>query len=192
MIPQRDDSWMFHYPNIRLTTLFAKATGIRLAKAETSGIKEQETEDLKNLLKTLDVDGIVAGVIASQYQKQRLQELSEELGLKLLTPLWMENQTDLLRELVASGFETIITGVYAQGFDEKWLGRSIDISAICDLIELNRKYQISPVGEGGEYETLVLNAPFFERKIELVETEKIWEGQSGWLLIREARLAKRT
>ncbi|MDI6691182.1 MAG: TIGR00289 family protein, partial [Candidatus Bathyarchaeota archaeon] len=39
MIPLREDSWMFHYPNIRLVDLFSEAVEIPLIKAETLGIK---------------------------------------------------------------------------------------------------------------------------------------------------------
>ena len=59
MIPLREDSWMFHYPNIRLIDLFAEAVNIPVVKAETSGVKETEVEDLKRLIEKLDVDGIV-------------------------------------------------------------------------------------------------------------------------------------
>ena len=51
------------------------------------------------------------------------------------------------------------------------------------------RFGVSVVGEGGEYETLVLDAPFFrEKRIELVEVERVWEGQSGYLKIKKARL----
>ena len=47
MIPQREDSWMFHFPNIHLTDLLAEVIGIPLVKGKTVGIKEKELEDLK-------------------------------------------------------------------------------------------------------------------------------------------------
>ncbi|MEM3153812.1 MAG: TIGR00289 family protein, partial [Candidatus Bathyarchaeia archaeon] len=47
MIPLREDSWMFHYPNIHLMDLFAEAVEIPLVKGETSGVKEIEVEDLR-------------------------------------------------------------------------------------------------------------------------------------------------
>ena len=68
MLPKSEDSWMFHSINIHLVDLFAEAAGIPLAKAETSGIKETELEDLRNLLATLDIEGVVSGAICSQYQ----------------------------------------------------------------------------------------------------------------------------
>jgi uncharacterized protein (TIGR00290 family) len=86
---------------------------------------------------------------------------------------------------------TVIVGVYAYGFNETWLGRKIDEDAVMALVELNKKFQVSLVGEGGEYETLVLDAPFFKKKIQLIEKEKVWEGQSGYLIVKKAALVKK-
>jgi len=188
MLPQREDSWMFHFPNIHLTDLFAKAAEIPLVKAETIGMKETELEDLKNLLATLDIEGVVSGAISSQYQRQRIDEICRELNLKSIAPLWQEDSIQLLKEIINFNFEVVIIGVYAYGFDQSWLGRKIDRATLDNLLELHHKYQISPVGEGGEYETLVLDAPFFKKKIRLLRAEKIWENHSGYLLVREAKL----
>lgn len=189
VIPQRPDSWMFHSPNIHLTDLFAESVGIPLVKTETAGVKEAEVEDLKKVLATLDIDAVVSGAISSEYQKKRIDNVCRELGLKSIAPLWHQNPRKLLDELVKLKIETIIVGVYAHGFTPDWLGRKIDQATISDLVELNKKYQVSLVGEGGEYETLVLDAPFFNKKIQLIKTEKIWENQSGYLLVKKAVLA---
>lgn len=191
MIPLREDSWMFHYPNIRLIDLFADAVNIPLVKAETSGIKEKEVEDLKNLIKTLNVEGIVTGAIASNYQKERVDGICRELNIKSIAPLWHRDQLELLQEIVKLKFEAIIIGVYAHGFNEEWLGRRIDANMIQDLLRLNKQYSVSLVGEGGEYETLVLDAPFYQRRIEVLGAKKIWQGQSGFLQISVARLGKK-
>jgi diphthine-ammonia ligase len=188
MIPQREDSWMFHYPNIRLVDLFAEAVELPLVKAETSGVKEEEVEDLKRLIEALDVEGIVSGAIASNYQKTRLERICKQLKLKCIAPLWHRNPLDVLKEILDLKFEVIITGVYAYGFSPEWLGRRIDEGAVADLMELNRRYGVSLVGEGGEYETLVLDAPFFKRRIETVEAEKIWKNQNGYFQIVKAEL----
>ncbi len=191
MIPQRPDSWMFHYPNIHLADLFAEAVGIPLVKGETSGVKETELENLKRLLANLQVDGVVTGAIMSQYQKKRIDRICQELNLKSIAPLWHENPQKLLAEMVDLNFEVLIVGVYAYGFDITWLGRKINQKTISDLIKLSKKYQISVVGEGGEYETLVLDAPFFKKRIQLVQTEKIWENHSGYLLVKKAKLVEK-
>jgi diphthine-ammonia ligase len=191
MMPRRPDSWMFHYPNIHVAEFFAEAVGIPLVKGETSGVKETELKDLKRVLAGLQVDGVVAGAITSQYQKKRVDRICQELNLKSFAPLWHEKPRKLLAEMVDLGFEVLIVGVYAYGFDATWLGRKIDQQTINDLIKLNNKYQISVVGEGGEYETLVLDAPFFKRRIQLVQTEKTWDNHSGCLIVKRAKLAEK-
>ena len=188
MIPMREDSWMFHYPNIRLVDLFADAVGIPLVKAETLAVKEREVEDLKRLIQGLYVDAVVSGAIASTYQKSRIEKMCEQLRLKCIAPLWHENPLNILKEIVDLKFDVIVTGVYAYGFDKEWLGRKIDDATIEALIELSRHYGVSLVGEGGEYETLVIDAPFFKRRIKIVEAEKIWKNQSGYFLITKAKL----
>jgi predicted ATP pyrophosphatase (TIGR00289 family) len=188
MIPLREDSWMFHYPNIRLIDLFADAVNIPLVKAETSGVKEEEVEDLKKLIQTLDVEGVVSGAIASNYQKERVDKICRQLNLKSIAPLWHRDQSEILREILRLRFEVVITGVYAIGFDEGWLGRRIDANVIEDLLRLNEAYGVSIVGEGGEFETLVVDAPFFRKKISILKAEKVWKGQSGHYLISKAQL----
>jgi len=188
MIPLREDSWMFHYPNIRLVDLFAEAVGIPIVKAETSGIKEREVDDLKRLVSTLDIEGLVSGAITSTYQNARIEKICKQLRLKCITPLWHENPQEILKEILDVGFDVIVTGVYAFGFNIEWLGRRIDDTVIQALMELNRKYDVSLVGEGGEYETLVLDASFFKKRIKVIEAKKIWKDQSGYLLITKAEL----
>jgi diphthine-ammonia ligase len=188
MIPKREDSYMFHFPNIHLTELLSKAVEIPLVSTETSGIKEEELEDLKRLLASLDVEGVVSGAIASSYQKQRIGKVCEGLGLKSITPLWHEEPLDIMNELIDLKFKVIIVGVYAYGLDQSWLGREINSETLEKLRELHKRYQISLVGEGGEYESLVLDAPFYKKRIEIMEAETSYENGSGVLVVKEAKL----
>jgi len=191
MIPRREDSWMFHYSNIQLIDLFAECVGLTLVKAETSGEREVELEDLKRVLSGLDVEGVISGAIASNYQKSRIDRICGELGLKSIAPLWGKEPLELLREFIAGGFEAIVTSVSAEGFDESWLGRKLDEAAVRDLLELNRRYKVNLSGEGGEYESLVLDAPFFEKRIEPVEVERVWRGTNGYLIIKQTKLVEK-
>lgn len=188
MIPKREDSYMFHFPNIHLTELLSRAVDIPLAKAETAGIEEKEVKDLKRLLASLDVEGVVSGAVFSSYQKERIQRICDELGLKSVTPLWHQDPLDLMNELIDLKFKVIIVGVYAYGFDKSWLGKEINSATLEKLVELHKKYQISLVGEGGEYESLVLDAPFFKKRIQIVEAETSYENGSGVLVVKEAKL----
>ena len=188
MIPRREDSWMFHFPNIRLIDLFAECSGLPLIKSETSGEREQELDDLKRVLQSVDAEGVVSGTVASKYQKSRIDKICSELGLKSLTPLWGMDAVGLIRNMLRDGFKIIITAVAAQGLDASWLGRELDAKALMELNQLNKKYGINQIGEGGEYESLVVDAPFFKRKIELLEAEPVWRGTNGYYLIKGAKV----
>jgi len=191
MIPKRDDSYMFHFPNIHLTDLLSGAVEIPLVTAETSGVKEEELDDLKKLLASLDVEGVVSGAIASSYQKERIERICQELSLKSVAPLWHEDPLDIMKELIDLKFKVILVGVYAFGLDQTWLGREINTETLNQLVEINQKYQISLVGEGGEYESLVLDAPIFKKRIEIVQAETTYENSSGVLHVKKAKLVNK-
>ncbi len=186
MIPKREDSYMFHFPNIHLTELSSEAIGIPLISQETSGIKEREVDDLKNVLKVLDVDTIACGGIFSNYQKTRFERVCKELKLKLLAPFWHTNPEKFMKDTIDLGFDVRIIGVYAEGFDESWLGRKLDHKMLEELKKLKEKYKINLVFEGGEAETIVLDGPIFRKKIKIIDSEKIWDEktQSGYLKIK--------
>jgi len=185
------DSYMYHTPNIGLTLKQAEAMNIQLVSKESKGEKEKEVEDLRILLEGLNIEGVVCGAIASNYQKQRVEKVCKELNLKLLAPLWGINQEKILREVLKNKFEVIITAVAAEGFDENWLSKKIDGKCIEDLIKLKEKFGINIAGEGGEFETLVLDCPLFNKKILIKEAEKIWENNSGIFEIKDAELIEK-
>lgn len=192
IFPERQDSWMFHHPCIELTKLQSEALGIQQIIEKTKGEKEKELEDLKKALEKIKdkIEGVVSGAVASRYQKNRIDKVCKELKLKSITPLWNKNPEELFKEEIKSGFEIIITAVSAAGLDENWLGKKIDLESIEELKELSKKFGFNLVFEGGEAETLVLNAPIFKKKIDFHDAEKIWDSKtnSGYLIIKNARL----
>ncbi len=190
MISKVPDSWMFHTANIHLTELSAEAMGLPIVKKETSGIKEKELVDLKEAIRNLYVDTVACGAISSNYQRQRVEKICEELGLKFLAPFWHTDEEKFLRDTVKLGFEVIFVTVAADGFDTDWLGRKLDDNVIDDLKKLNEKHGIHICLEGGEGETLVVNAPMFKKKINITDSEKLWDKttSSGYLKIKKAEL----
>ncbi|MBN3037717.1 MAG: diphthine--ammonia ligase [Candidatus Diapherotrites archaeon] len=187
-------SYMFHTPNIHLTGLQAEAAGLPLVRGSTRGVKEEELEDLKDAIRKameeFGIEGVVTGAVASNYQAQRIQRICDELGLECVNPLWMMDQEKVLMGVIENGFEAIITGIFAEPLTEEWLGRRLDKSAARDLLKLRASHSVSPTGEGGEFETTVLDAPFFRKRIEVIEAEKQMIGEnSGVFVIKKARLA---
>jgi predicted ATP pyrophosphatase (TIGR00289 family) len=138
--------------------------------------------------KTHGIEGVVTGAVESVYQAERVQRICHQLGLWCFNPLWKHNQKALLEELLARGFEMVVSGVFAYPLDETWLGKRIDQQMIERLVELQAKYGISPSGEGGEIETTVLDAPLFKQKIEIVDSSVEYRGNAGVFTVKGARL----
>ncbi len=188
------DSMMFHHPNIELTRLQAEAIGIPHAtkNANAAGTAEARTDAeldaLKHLLSGLDIDGVISGAVESEYQKQRIDMLCEELGVRSFAPLWRKEPVPLLQDMVSSDFEITVVSVSAEGLGKEWLGRVIDNKAIGELQQLQKTHGVHPIFEGGEGETFVTFAPFFKKRVKIEKAEKKWKGTGGTLEIRAASL----
>ena len=175
---------MFHTPSILQVEKQAEAMDLPLVITETQGIKELELEDLENIIKQVrdkyKIDTIVTGALYSEYQMSRIQAICNKLNLKCFNPLWHKDEISYLNELIDNNFKVIITGVFAYPLNQSWLGRIIDNQFIKDVEELNAKYKIHVAGEGGEFETFVLNCPLFKKSLKVISEKRIEEGANAW------------
>jgi uncharacterized protein (TIGR00290 family) len=78
--------------------------------------------------------------------------------------------------------------VFAEGFNETWLGRTIDSETIDELVYLQKKHGINIAGEGGEYESMVLSGPMFSKRFVIDESERQWNRDSGVFQVKKAHL----
>lgn len=195
VVSRNPESYMFHTPNIHLAGLQAEAAGLPLVEVETAGEKEAELLDLKRaLLEARDrfgIEGVVTGAILSVYQATRVQRLCHELDLWCFNPLWHTDQEAYMEELIGAGFRVIIAGVFSCPFDASWLGREIDHRTLDELRKAAQKYQITLTGEGGEFETFVIDAPFFSRRIAIEEASRVYRNYNGVLRIERAGLVEK-
>jgi diphthine-ammonia ligase len=192
VVSENRESYMFHTPNIGVTSLQAQAIGLPHVRVETAGEKERELIDLSKAIveakRDHGIEAVVTGAIESVYQAERVQRICDRLGLWCFNPLWKKDQLALLHELVDGGFEVLVSGVFAYPLDETWLGRTLGDREIQELAALAEKFRISPSGEGGEIETTVLDAPFFKKRVKIAEGSREWQGDSGVYRIAKAHL----
>ncbi len=192
VFPESRDSWMFHYPALKWTMLQARAMGLPQTVISTKGEKEEELADLsaglEKIKKTAGIDTVISGAVASEYQRTRIDNICEALGLKGIAPLWHKNQERLVSEQIESGFEFILTACKTLGLDEEWLGKRLAQSDVSKLAKLREKYGLSVAFEGGEAETFVLAAPMFKKRLTVVRSNPRWSGDSGHLELEEVRL----
>ena len=139
-----------------------------------------EVEDLRALLREARrreprLNAVCSGAILSDYQRLRVEHVCAELGLTSLAPLWRMPQREVLERVVSSGIDARLVKVAAMGLSpEAHLGKSIaDVSET--LIRVEELYGSHCAGEGGEFETLVVDCPLYAR---------------GWLALTKTRVEK--
>jgi ABC transporter with metal-binding/Fe-S-binding domain ATP-binding protein len=195
VLSSNPESYLYHTPNIRLAALQAEAACLPLVSVESTGVEEAEVADLSRAISLAagehGIGGVVTGAIRSVYQATRVQRVCHGLGLWCFNPLWQRDEEAHLEEIVSSGFRFIVSGVSADPLGEAWLGREVDRRALEELRALARRYRMNPAGEGGEYETFVLDAPFFRRRIEILGASREFHGGRGVFRVGDARLVAR-
>jgi ABC transporter with metal-binding/Fe-S-binding domain ATP-binding protein len=185
ILPSDPDSWMFHTPNLHLLPRLAAAMNVPLVSVESKSGEEAELEALRSVLEGLEVDGVIVGAIASDYQWDRINGVCHELGLRVFAPLWRKDQSMLMEDMIASGLRAIVVRVSAEGLDASWLRRELDLAALDELRGLSAGKGINVSGEGGEYETLVLDSPLSRYPLEPIGSEARVTRDGGSLLVRD-------
>jgi diphthine-ammonia ligase len=190
---ENPDSYMFHTPAIELTELQAEAMEMPHVIASTEGEKEKELEDLELAIKIakekFEFEGVITGALFSEYQSSRIEKICKKLGLKCVNPLWHKKQEEEMQELVDNGFEFIFTSIAAYGLDKSWLNKIITKEDLIKLNKLKDKIGSNVAGEGGEFESLVLNCPLFKNKLVIEEFEIQEENEcTARMIIKKAKL----
>jgi diphthamide synthase (EF-2-diphthine--ammonia ligase) len=147
------------------------------------------TEPIAKLVPKKKIDAIVTGALRSDYQKTRIEQMAQRLGVKSFCPLWHHNSVNHMRDLVHHGFELLFSSVSCDGLDQNWIGKTLDRNNLKELELLAKQHRFSVDGEGGEFETTVLKSPWMNKKI-AINGDTLWSGQRGHLLIRDVTFAE--
>jgi diphthine-ammonia ligase len=170
---------------------------------------EDETESLIPLLRKVmtahpEANALSTGAILSTYQRTRIESVALRLGLTPLSYLWQYphlppgTQSSLLNDMRAAGLDARIVKVASGGLDESFLWVNVAGEEGIGRVEKGMRRFGSGgggalLGEGGEFETLVIDGPagLFRGRIEVLEGEGrvVREGGgSAWLRIEDAKV----
>lgn len=192
---QELDSYMYQSVGSEILDLYADAMELPLYRADITGSvlntnleyepneENDEVEDLYRILKHAKedlekkngyiVEGVSSGAILSTYQKNRVENICKRLNMTSLAYLWNRNQAELLTEMIDSGLDAILIKVACYGLvPEKHLGKTIKEMKPY-LLKLESEFGANVCGEGGEYESLVLDCPLFKGKKIAIDEYKL-------------------
>jgi diphthine-ammonia ligase len=187
--PSDPDSMLFHTPNLDAVALQAAAWGKTYREVRVDGTgPEAEERALAEAVGT-GPGPIVAGAIASSFQWSRLLRAADRAGRRVYTPLWRKDPGRVVREEIAAGLDIRLVHLAAEPLTPELLGRALDPALLAELERRGRSVRsVNVAGEGGEYETLVVDAPFFASRLELDRTERSVTGSTARLTVGAAHL----
>lgn len=185
------DSYMYQTVGSNVNAFIARALELPLIQRVITGrpkgvdaidyspAEGDEVEDLFLLLQDVleqhpEIDAVSCGAILSNYQRLRVENVCSRLGLKVLAFMWRQEQDLLLRQMISAGLDARIVKVASMGLDGKHVGKSILDDAFARyLFGLGAKWGVHVCGEGGEYETIAVDAPLYQSALQISSMETL-------------------
>jgi diphthine-ammonia ligase len=139
-------------------------------------------QELVDLLKNLNVDALVAGDINVPQHITWLQNICSQAGIELLEPLFGKNTSVLFQEMFSEPrFKATIIGVNTKHLTDDLLGFTISSETAEAFLSETR--HIDPLGENGEFHTIVVESPLYSNKFKIKPLERVTDKDMTYLRI---------
>lgn len=125
--------------------------------------KGREYIDTINILKKLNISEIVAGDVYIYDHLKYMESIAEEVGATLIEPLWGEDPVELLYKEFNLGIEALVIGTEDRA--SKWIGKELNRNNVEIFIKSCRELSLDPLGERGEYHTIVVSSPIHSSRL---------------------------
>ena len=176
-----------HTHNIEALGILAKSMNKHFAIVDL----HKGEQELVNLLKNLNVDALVAGDINVPQHIIWLQNICSQAGIELLEPLFGKNTSILFQEMFNDPrFKATIIGLNTKFLTDEWLGFTIS----CQTAEafLSGTQHIDPLGENGEFHTIVVDSPLYSSVFKIKPLERVTEKDMTYLRVALSEQLERT
>jgi ABC transporter with metal-binding/Fe-S-binding domain ATP-binding protein len=175
-VSDSSESLLFHIPNSKYVSLIAEMFSLPLisVKTKSDDIKE-EIEQLTNAIRKSETEAIITGGIRSEFQRYHFNRAAMLANVKCFNPLWRLSPELIIQDLIKNHFEIILISVSSMGLDKNFLGEKLTPKLINKIKDLPYGFDHAIVGEGGEYESFVLDAPFFPSRIVIQDSQIHWD-----------------
>jgi diphthine-ammonia ligase len=173
---EKSESLLFHIPNSKYVSLIAEMFSLPLisVKIKSNNLNE-EIEQLVYAIRKYDTEAIITGGIRSEFQRYHFNRAAYLANVKCFNPLWRLSPELIIQDLINYRFEIILISVSSMGLDHNFLGKKITPKLISKIRDISYGSDLAITGEGGEYESFVLDAPFFPSRIVIQESRIHWD-----------------
>ena len=172
-----------HLENKRMIELISETTGIPAI------IVDKNLQDIGTALKKVGANLLVSGVTTTPEHLDYYKKILDPIGVKQYAPLFGKDPITGLDEMQQLGFKCLIIEIdTALGANKEWLGKIMDQNIINEIKQRVDEKKINPIGEWGEYHTLVVDCPIYKKQITIEKANTEWKNTKGYYLIKKANL----
>ncbi|MEM0026691.1 MAG: ATPase [Ignisphaera sp.] len=142
--------------------------------------KGREFVETVDFLRSVGADAIIAGDVYIDDHLKYMERLAKEVGATLIEPLWGVDPEDLLYKEIEAGLKPLVIGC-VEGLG-KWLGTVLNQDNVYAFAENAKSIGVDPLGEKGEYHTIVLSGPLHKAGLSYKIVDM--ENHNGYKILR--------
>jgi|SRR3989344_2215101 len=191
--PTRKDCFLFHFATVEHTKELANILGIPhiLISCNVADPKK-EALLVKEVVEKNIVDAVVLGGTGLQETQIRsIQEVLAPLGIDAFAAHYGYEHGQIFKKMIDEGYKILVTQVASDGLN-KWLGRKITKENFPSLEKESLHYGFHIGFEGGPADTLVLDAPFFAKKLHIEKFHTVWDDKyCGHIIIDKTKILEK-
>lgn len=162
------DSWT-HGINLKMIEEYENVLGLKVYPVfcRMDNYEEEFENTLRRIKKERGVNICVFGDIDIEQHLNWNKTRCENADMKAIMPLEKIDREEAVLKFIDSGFKAIIKKVNLNYLDKSFLGRELNRETIEDIKRYSevKNIEIDLCGENGEYHTVVVDGPLFNKKL---------------------------
>jgi uncharacterized protein (TIGR00290 family) len=136
---------------------------------------------------------VLGGTGLQETQIRSMKEALAPHNIKVFAAHDGEEHDEVMRQMLDAGYKYMITQVASDGLNKDWLGHELNKDNIDAFFERAEKFGFHPGGEGGYFDTFVVDGPIFKDALEVEKSHTVMEAENaGHLVVDELKLVKKT
>lgn len=159
-----------HIENVGATIAEASSIGKPIVVARLH--RGREFQETAELLRRLSADKLIAGDVFVEDHLKYMESLASEAGASLLEPLWGQDTLEILMKDLEEGYALKVLGARPSNL-RKAVGEVVTKDNVDWFLSLARSDRADPLGENGEYHTLVLSSPLHSYPLRVFNVRRL-------------------
>lgn len=173
-----------------LTVIKKQAEALHLPWTEMVVEKPYEPTyelSLKKVKNIYNADYLVTGDIdfIGGFSTNYMEDRCRVAGLKIFNPVWQKSRDEIWDMLFENNFEIIFSLSKANLLGAEWIGKSITRKIFPEFKNIAKANGVDLCGENGEFHSIVINSPDFQKRLILKSSRVISDGAFHYVNIGE-------